>query len=964
MESQDFNRQLEDTVEDISQMGAHLARLTRPETRFQEWLERITRSLRWSGKISQDLLTDFPRNMPKKTSHPGAYQDNPLDSLPETTSSPSGNDMFKLYLFDAQGRRIILPDMEKGMIVISERYFEMIRKEYKNPFFPFEKTEKRLAESFSGNAETVKILAEAPEKVHDLRGLGIQKYGGWFPFKFRNGSQGYLLAWINAKNVSYSQLAEKAVAKLYQRAGNSYHFVWLDITDPNSGGTEHNLKPSQSFWRTFAKDRLDGFFVIGKKVYCIANTSSEIRLIVYKNLPSSHSLYKTAHAVLLFLAMQVILFVFLRSLSGRGFSFSIRAQLTTIFGIAGLASFSALLGYSHIYSGAKQESLIRLNRQNSLKILEKVDSNFFPAFSYLPQKYRGMVKELERDFTAVKSILKPLEDDYRMNKIKAAILISDNGNSIFRIPENRPSDNLDTTAYKYDKLIANIGKQVLFKFNFNPGLATDSDSSLNGMFNVILDRPVDNLIRDRASLQNLNIGGQETTNFVDIIHDKKGNAAACLFILHNKEKLETEHIKNVGRVFQNGNHCRLLAISRGPQGRMRAFPNLSIAQEPDLAKLQELLSQTESVHHIKGKIKGREILITAIPGKNLSDYNLYLVTSFSSIARQARSISRSFALIAIITTLFVTLLGWLLAGSLLGPIQLLAKGINNLSGMRLDEQVVVNTGDELEFIGSGLNMIMTDLKEFALARTVQESLFPLVPLRLGGIHCQGWSRSASDIGGELFDFFELPNAKIAFLVADLSGHGVSSALIMAMSKMATRLFLELHFRSPAEVLKELDLHFRLNIKRLTQMSFFLGILDTQSSNIIYSGGGVCFPFLVRPDKKIDLLSISSQALGGRQNIPFQDKTIDFGARNRLVICTDGIINAKSPTGKILSTEGILEMLAEMQDAAGEHFGTALFKAIDQFSRDRRIEEDQTVLVLENSAKEFGNSSNMEGTKES
>ncbi|HNW36569.1 MAG TPA: PP2C family protein-serine/threonine phosphatase, partial [Candidatus Ozemobacteraceae bacterium] len=215
-----------------------------------------------------------------------------------------------------------------------------------------------------------------------------------------------------------------------------------------------------------------------------------------------------------------------------------------------------------------------------------------------------------------------------------------------------------------------------------------------------------------------------------------------------------------------------------------------------------------------------------------------------------------------------------------------------------------------------------------------------------GWHTQGWSRSASDIGGEIFDTIQLPDGRVAVMVGDVAAHGVSAALVMAMAKTAVRLFLDESDATPTVVLSELDRYFRLHARRLSRIGMILGIYDPATGLLRYAATGRLYPIFLTQDAEPSLLSVDGDGLGaGSSGRATPEHQIRMAAGDRLVICTDGLIDARDPAGCAAGSGGISDLLDGMRHEPPEQLGSRLWEALNAWQGGRNPGDDQTVLVL-------------------
>src|SRR5688572_5089061 len=135
-------------------------------------------------------------------------------------------------------------------------------------------------------------------------------------------------------------------------------------------------------------------------------------------------------------------------------------------------------------------------------------------------------------------------------------------------------------------------------------------------------------------------------------------------------------------------------------------------------------------------------------------------------------------------------------------------------------------------------------RELELSRLIQTDMLPRVPLRLGAAEIKGVSIPAREVGGDFFNYFALPDGRLALLVGDVSGKGVSAALLMANVQATLRARLPLE-QDLARLASELDREIDETTPGGVFLTLFLGILDTARHELRYVNAGHNPQFVLR-----------------------------------------------------------------------------------------------------------------------
>lgn len=920
----DLSRQT--ASEELQEITAHLARLAHPETACTEFAERLSRTLTWNGDL-RPLLAAWPQ------------------------------DTVRLYLFDARGRRVQRAGCMSGMQVASERVFEMLLRAAREGAIPLSTMEKRQLESFLGSHMLLPQLASRANHLHDGTIFGVSKYIGWYNIKARSGGiAGHLLVFIDQRRISPSLLASRACARISRLCGAETLFGWLEIGN-GTGSTLANGQPAPAtFSRRLARLSVKPVHETRHRLLALSDTPDGIRLFGLRRAPLPSAFHASLRSLLVVGLVELLLMVAWWVMFARSLVLPLRLQLLGWFGLAAVAGLASLIGFARVYGEARQATLIRNTREAAVRLLQKTDGNFGPSFAPLTRQYRQAARELEAAGGRGGSLSERLATPAANREFAAACYISATGGILSRLIAT-PGTTTGNFASEQPVFIRDLACQIMNRFNSATDTPGAVKTSSQNMLTALLSRPVEQLVRQRGTLQPMTLNGVNATVFLELICDAASQATASLVILHDTAALEALYLSRTAEHLASHTRHRLLALPKRASSRLPAVPPRGMLREPDLDRLLELLDLTGSVQHRLGRIGGERMLITAVPGQAMSDYHLFLMTPFQPIDDQVRAVSSRITLLAVAGTGFSLVLAWMFAGHLLGPMRALTAGIDRLSAMQLDEPVTVETGDELQQIGEGVTEIMDDLQERALAKTVQEQLIQGKPLTGPGWHLQGWSRTASDIGGEIFDMLELPDGRLAFMTGDVAARGVSAALVMTMAKTAVRLFLDEPDTTPTVVLSELDRHFRLHARRLSRVGMFLAIYTPKDYTIRYSATGRLFPILLS-DAAPQLLPVDGDGLGaGSSGRACPEHRLVLEEGSRIVICTDGVIDARDQAGRPAGPDGICDLLEGLRAEAPDQLGERLWEALDAWQGGRRPEDDQTILALARTpdpASEMGN----------
>jgi Stage II sporulation protein E (SpoIIE) len=235
--------------------------------------------------------------------------------------------------------------------------------------------------------------------------------------------------------------------------------------------------------------------------------------------------------------------------------------------------------------------------------------------------------------------------------------------------------------------------------------------------------------------------------------------------------------------------------------------------------------------------------------------------------------------------------------------------------------------------------------EIDAANRIQAALLPLNAPDLAGAQVASHYRAATEIGGDYFDFLRQPSGEIGIAFGDVSGHGLTSGIVMAMAKSALLVQVD-NDPSPRAVMNVLnDIVMKTAPKRIL-MTFFFGLLDPRSATLRFSSAGHLDPYVYRAaDGKLQSLSSWGFPLGVRRREPFREHSVEFAPGDRLILYSDGLIEAIDDDGEPFGFERFEKTILGSGHLNADEIKKALLTAVRKFTRNRPPEDDQTLVVV-------------------
>ena len=178
---------------------------------------------------------------------------------------------------------------------------------------------------------------------------------------------------------------------------------------------------------------------------------------------------------------------------------------------------------------------------------------------------------------------------------------------------------------------------------------------------------------------------------------------------------------------------------------------------------------------------------------------------------------------------------------------------------------------------------------------------------------------------------------MAFVMGDVTGHGVSAALVVAMAKSAFQLLLQSGIRSPGLFLSRLNLLLNDHLKKQKLMTMVMGFVYPDG-RLVFSNAGHPQVYVLSPERGLEPLFQEGFPLGIRKKAVFDDVEVRLPARGTVVLYTDGILEAADPTGEFFGEERMEELLRQLADLPGEAFAAEFTRKLRDFTRTRPWDE--------------------------
>ncbi len=229
-------------------------------------------------------------------------------------------------------------------------------------------------------------------------------------------------------------------------------------------------------------------------------------------------------------------------------------------------------------------------------------------------------------------------------------------------------------------------------------------------------------------------------------------------------------------------------------------------------------------------------------------------------------------------------------------------------------------------------------KEVEIVGEIQKSL--LSQNKKENFPIAGINIPAKVVSGDFYNFSDLGDGKYGFGVADVSGKGIKSSLLMSKASSLYRCLSKTNF-SAADLLIQLNNEICETISRGMFVTMLVGIYDSNKKELLLSSAGHEPPIIFSKDGSFTNYSEAGPPLGIMPNTKYTEHTIPF-SESSMYIFTDGITEIKNPNGKMLGSEGFQNYIKQYQSTANNE---RLKVMIDDILNKGHIQKDDLTIVV-------------------
>ena len=322
----------------------------------------------------------------------------------------------------------------------------------------------------------------------------------------------------------------------------------------------------------------------------------------------------------------------------------------------------------------------------------------------------------------------------------------------------------------------------------------------------------------------------------------------------------------------------------------------------------------------------------------------------AQFSRDILAFSGAVFIIFIIMSLSLNLL---VGKSILQPINDMLRTARKVRKGYFHQKVRVLSNDELGIMGDGMNTMTDGLIErdrlrrgLYLAQEIQQALLPQKCPNIDGLDIAARILYCDETGGDYFDFIGNDNAQLNVVIGDVSGHGISSAILMA----SVRAFLRQRIHLPgnlSQVLSDVNRQLALDVAdSCSFMTLFYLRVDPESRCIRWIGAGHDPAILYNPlSDSFDKLRGKGPALGIDGQASFEENQKSGTIGQIIVLATDGVWEARNKQDTMFGKNPLYDIIRQNANAAARDILGICFQSLEEFQSGAVREDDITMVVI-------------------
>ena len=237
-------------------------------------------------------------------------------------------------------------------------------------------------------------------------------------------------------------------------------------------------------------------------------------------------------------------------------------------------------------------------------------------------------------------------------------------------------------------------------------------------------------------------------------------------------------------------------------------------------------------------------------------------------------------------------------------------------------------------------------RDLGIAQEIQQGFLPSQSPSCEHFDIAGWNRPAEETGGDLFDFQELPDGRVALTVADATGHGIAPALIAVSCRAYLRTINSL-LGAREDLADRMNELLSLDLPDDRFVTSFVGILSPGGNELVYTsaGHGPTYKYDAERDRFVELAT-HGPPWGMMPDVTYdKPERVGLSSGDVILVFTDGFFEWENASGEAFGTERVKAVVRTHRDKSAGEIIQRLYEAVSQFATGTLQGDDLTAIVV-------------------
>jgi len=237
------------------------------------------------------------------------------------------------------------------------------------------------------------------------------------------------------------------------------------------------------------------------------------------------------------------------------------------------------------------------------------------------------------------------------------------------------------------------------------------------------------------------------------------------------------------------------------------------------------------------------------------------------------------------------------------------------------------------------------LQELSMAGEIQANLLPDQVPQITGWQFAATLEATRETSGDFYDWIDLPDGKLGFVVADVADKGMGAALFMILSRTLIRSHALDHPSRPEAALRDVNERILDETGADLFVTAFYGVLDPATGHIDYCNAGHIPPVWIDNQMHTSTLTRTGMALGVLPDAKWERGTVILAPGDILLLFTDGITEAENREGKFYGNQPILDIAGKCRGLNADEIKQNILDNVHTFAEKAFLSDDITLMVI-------------------